>query len=324
MVKAAFIFPGQGAQKAGMGKEFYDASPEARAVFDEADKLAGNGLKDVIFNGPSEKLTETAFCQPGILTFSIAALKAFQAHPKFKNIQPVFAAGLSLGEYSALAASGALSFEETVRLVQIRGRLMDEACKLTPGKMAAVIGFSALGGSLAVRQAGAPGGDKDKLVAICHETGAEVANFNSPQQIVITGHASKVEAACEKIKAAGAKSVIPLEVAGAFHSSLMQPAAEKFKSEISKVKIAVPQFGVVSNVDGRPSTDPEEIRAKLSAQITSPVQWVESIQFMASHGAEYFIEIGPGKVLTGLIRRIDPNLKFANIETPADIEKLAV
>ena len=317
MIKVAFIFPGQGSQKAGMGKEFYDASPEARAVFDEAERIVGNGLKDVIFNGPSEKLTETAFCQAGILTFSIAALRAFQVHPKFKNIQPAFAAGLSLGEYSALAASGALSFEQTIKLVQIRGRLMDEACKLSHGKMAAVIfaaGESASGG----------GFDKDKLAAICRETGAEAANFNSPQQIVITGHAAKVEAACEKIRAAGAKTVIPLEVAGAFHSSLMRPAAEKFKIEISTVKIAVPQFGVVSNVDGRPSADPEAIRAKLSTQITSSVQWVESVQYMASHGAGYFIEIGPGRVLAGLIRRIDPSLKCANIETPADIEKLAV
>lgn len=307
MLKVAFVFPGQGAQRVGMGKEFYDASPEARAVFDEADRIVGNDLREIIFNGPAEKLTETAFAQPGILTYSIAALKAFRAHPKFKNIQPVFAAGLSLGEYSALAASGALSFEQTIRLVQVRGKLMDEACKLAPGKMAAVIGF-----------------DKEKLAAICRETGAEVANFNSPQQIVITGHADKVDAACEKIRAAGAKTVIPLEVAGAFHSSLMKPAAEKFKSEIAKVKIAAPQFGVVSNVDGRPSVNPGEIRAKLSTQITSSVQWVESVQYMASHGAEYFIELGPGKVLSGLIRRIDPNLKFANIETPADIEKLAV
>ena len=305
MIKVAFIFPGQGAQKVGMGKEFYEASPEAKKIFDEADRILGSGLVDVILHGPPEKLTTTAYCQPAILTFSIAALQAFQAHPKFKNIQPVFAAGLSLGEYSALAAAEVFSFADTLKLVQIRGQLMDAACKLAPGKMAAVIGC-----------------EKEKLLAICRETGAEVANFNSPQQIVITGPAAKVEAACEKIRAAGAKTVIPLEVAGAFHSSLMQPAAEKFKSEISKVRINVPRFGVVSNVDGRPSSDPEAIRSKLSTQITSAVQWVESVQFMAGQGVEHFIELGPGKVLTGLVRRINPALKTYNIEKPTDIDGL--
>lgn len=288
-----------------MGKEFYETSPEAREIFDEADRILGNSLTEVIFNGPLEKLTATAYCQSAILTFSLAALKAFQAHPKFKNIAPQFAAGLSLGEYSALVAAGAFSFVDALRLVQVRANLMEEATRLAAGKMAAIIGF-----------------DKEKLAAICQETGAEVANYNSPQQIVITGHAAKVEAACEKIRAAGAKLIIPLEVSGAFHSSLMRPAAEKFKMEIEKFKINVPQFGVVSNVDGRPAVDPPEIRVKLSTQITSPVQWVESIEFMARLGVEHFIEIGPGKVLTGLVKRINPGLKTCNIEKPADIESL--
>ncbi|MDZ4241841.1 MAG: ACP S-malonyltransferase, partial [Candidatus Omnitrophota bacterium] len=187
-----------------MGKEFYDSSSPAREVFDRADQVLKNGLRDVIFNGPAEKLTATAYCQPGIFTFSMAALKALEAHPKYKNYTVKFTAGLSLGEYSALAAAGNLSFEDTLRLVERRSALMEEATKMNKGSMAAIIGF-----------------DKDKLVEICQKTGAEVANFNSPKQIVITGHAAKVEEACKLIKEAGAKTVIPLDVSGAFHSSLM-------------------------------------------------------------------------------------------------------
>ena len=163
MISVALIFPGQGAQFVGMGKEFYESSPEAKTIFDTADRVLNNGFKDVVFNGPAQKLTSTAYCQPGIFTFSIAALKAFEAHPKFKNIVPKFTAGLSLGEYSALAAAGALSFEDTLRLVSKRAVLMEEATKASAGKMAAIIGM-----------------DKEKILEICKQTGAEVANFNSP------------------------------------------------------------------------------------------------------------------------------------------------
>lgn len=304
MTQVALVFPGQGAQYVGMGKEFYEVSPEARTVFEKAETILSNGLLGVIFDGPSEKLTSTAYCQPGILTFSLAALAAFKAHPKFKNVQPVFAAGLSLGEYSALAAAEAISFEETLKVVETRARLMEEAARNSAGKMAAVIGL-----------------EKEKLLDICRLTGTEVANFNSPQQIVITGSADKVEAACEKIRAAGAKGVIPLEVSGAFHSSLMQPAAEEFQEVLHGVKIHPAQIPVVSNVDGQPCQAPEHIRRNLAQQITSSVQWMDSIRFIASQGVKDFIEIGPGKVLSGLIRRIDPNLKVYNIETPQDIEK---
>lgn len=290
-----------------MGKEFFDASPEARHVFAEADRVLGMDLAKVIFEGPAEKLTSTAYCQPAILVMSTAALHAFQAHPKFKNLQPSFAAGLSLGEYSALAAAGALTMADTLKLVQRRAALMEEATKLHPGKMAAIIGM-----------------DKEKIAEVCRTTGAEVANFNSPQQIVITGYAAKVEAACEALKAAGAKSVIPLDVSGAFHSSLMQSAADRFRSELETFQISPPAFAVVSNVDGKPTVDPQHIRKNLSLQITSSVQWVDSVAYMASQGVLHFIEIGPGKVLSGLVRRIDPSLKFYNIEKPADIETLAI
>jgi [acyl-carrier-protein] S-malonyltransferase len=305
MKNIALIFPGQGAQKVGMGLEFYQTSREAKAIFDEANRVCANELTKVIFDGPEDKLTSTAYCQPAILTTSIAALKAFESHPKYKNCSVKFTAGLSLGEYSALVAAGAISFVDTLRLVQKRASVMEDATKENKGAMAAVIGF-----------------DKSKLVEICSLTGAEVANFNSNEQIVITGHAVKVESAIEAIKAAGGQKIIPLAVSGAFHSSLMQPAAEKFKKPLSLAKINSPKFPIVHNVDGRPGSHPEEIRQKLSTQITSSVQWVETIEFMVSQGVGHFIEIGPGKVLTGLIKRINSNLKFFNIETPSDIDKI--
>ena len=306
MKPIALIFPGQGAQKVGMGAEFYQNSPAAKAIFDEADTILNNGLSDVIFNGPQEKLTTTAYCQPAILTMSVAALKSFQAHPKFKNINVKFTAGLSLGEYSALAASGAMSFADTLRLVERRSFFMEEATKLEHGKMAAIIGLQ-----------------KDVVTKVCQETGAQVANFNSPEQIVITGAAQKVEAACEKLKAAGAKSVIPLDVSGAFHSTLMQSASNKFILELSKVKIQTPLIPIVSNVDFFSSTDPAVIQKNLGLQITSSVEWVASVEYMASQGVQDFVEIGPGKVLKGLIRRIDPALRVYNIEKPEDIDALS-
>ncbi len=305
MVNVALIFPGQGAQKVGMGRKFYESSPEAKAVFEQADSVLKNGLKDVIFEGPQEKLTSTAYCQPAILTMCVAALKALEAHSKYQNISPQFAAGLSLGEYCALTAAGALSFEDTLKLVERRSFYMEEATKNASGKMAAIIGL-----------------DKDKICAICQETGVEIANFNSPQQIVITGHAEKVEAASKLLSESGAKSVIPLDVSGAFHSALMQPAAEKFAAEAKKVTVHASKFPVISNVDGQPEATPEDIRRNLARQITSSVQWVDSIKYMAAQGISDFIEIGPGKVLKGLIRRIDSSLKVYNIEIPEDIEKL--
>lgn len=305
MPNISLIFPGQGAQKVGMGLEFFQNSPAAKAIFNEADDILGNGLRDVIFNGPPEKLTSTAYCQPAILTMSVAALKAFEAHPKFKNVSVKFTAGLSLGEYSALAAAGALSFADTLRLVERRSFFMEEATKMHHGKMAAIIGLQ-----------------KDAVVKICAETGAEVANFNSPEQIVITGHAQKVEVACEKFRTSGAKSVIPLEVSGAFHSTLMKPAAEKFIAELPRFQFSACAIPVVSNVDALPATDPVKIRENLGLQITSSVQWVASVEYMASQGVTDFVEIGPGKVLKGLIRRINSALRVHNIEKPEDIEAL--
>ena len=307
MTNVALIFPGQGAQYVGMGKEFYEYSKEAKEIFDQADQIFKNNFKEIIFEGPSEKLTATAYCQPAILTFSIASLKAFQSHPISKQVQVQYTAGLSLGEYSALVASGALSFQDTIKLVERRSFFMEEAIKEKYGKMAAIIGL-----------------EQQKIMEVCEKTGAEIANFNSLQQIVITGEAAKVERACQLLKENGAKSVIPLEVSGAFHSSLMRSAAERFSNVLAKVKISPAKIPVVSNVDGQPTSDSEKIRQNLSKQIISSVQWVKSIQFMKEKGIQCFIEIGPGKVLSGLIRRIDPALKTFNIEKPADIEKVVI
>ncbi len=306
MKKVSFIFPGQGAQQVGMGREFFDACPESRLIYDKADEVV-SGLSDIIFNGPQEKLTLTEFCQPGIITMSMAALAAFKASDKFKEIDSKFACGLSLGEYSALCACGALSFEDTIKLIERRSAFMTEATKENHGAMAAVIGM-----------------DKEKLTAICQESGAEVANFNSSEQIVITGHADKVRAASEKLQESGAKRVIPLDVSGAFHSSLMQTAADKFERELQNFTIKTPDFPIVSNVDARPTADPAIISSNLARQITSSVQWVDSVEFIASEGITDFIEIGPGNILKGLLRKINREYKVHNIRTPADVEKLEI
>ena len=302
----ALIFPGQGAQKVGMGKEFYDSSDDARKIFDEADQILKNNLSQVIFEGPAEKLTSTAFCQPGILTCSIAALKAFQAHQKFKNIHVQSAAGLSLGEYSALVAANVLSFADALKLVERRSFFMEEATKLHCGTMAAIIGF-----------------DPNRLKEICKQTGAEIANYNSPEQIVITGHRAKVEEACRIIKEEGAKNVVPLDVSGAFHSSLMRSASENFKKELTHFKLHSCATAVISNVTALAQNSVEEIQKNLPAQIISSVRWEESVHYIAGQGISNFIEIGPGKVLKGLIRRIDPALKIFNIERPEDINALS-
>lgn len=288
-----------------MGKEFYDSCPSAKAIFDKAKSVLNNDLTEVIFNGPQEKLTLTAYCQPAIVSFSIAALTALKESEKSKNFDIKFAAGLSLGEYSALIACGGISFEDGIRLVQKRGALMEAACKLEKGKMAAVIGFP-----------------KERLKEICAQTGAQVANFNSPEQIVISGHADKVEAAVAIIEKEGAKMVVPLDVAGGFHSSLMSSAAEGFKKELASFTISPLSFPLVSNVTGNAVSDPAVIKENLPKQIVSSVLWEDSVRFMASQGVTTFLEIGPGKVLKGLMRKIDPALKIYNIETPADIVNL--
>jgi len=294
MTNVALIFPGQGAQKVGMGLEFFESSPAAKAIFEQADQICANALTKVMFEGPEDKLTSTAFCQPAIFTMSIAALKAFESHPKFKNINVKFTAGHSLGEYAALCAANVMQFNEALRLVQQRARCMEEATQENQGAMAAVIGF-----------------DGAQLREICRQTGAQIANYNSPEQIVITGHKEKVDAAIIAIKAAG------------FHSSLMASASSKFALALKTVHIQPELVPVLSNVTGEPHVT-DNIRMNLTDQITSSVQWVKCVEYIAAQGITNFIEIGPGKVLKGLMRRINPAINVFNIEKPQDIEAMGL
>jgi [acyl-carrier-protein] S-malonyltransferase len=305
MKKIALIFPGQGAQKVGMGKELYDQISSAKAVFDQANAVLGESITQIIFEGPEEKLMSTAYCQPAIFTMSMAALAAFKASDKFLNVSVAYTAGLSLGEYGAMCAAGVLSFEDSLKLIQKRAAFMEEAAKANPGKMAAVIGF-----------------DKDKLVEICHAAGCEIANFNAPDQIVITGLASTVEKACQMLTEAGCKKVIPLDVSGAFHSSLMRSAADKFSQVLASAPLKVMDIKVVANVNGKPQQTPQEVLENLPKQIYSSVQWVDSVKFMAADGVTDMVEIGPGRVLKGLIRKIDPAVNVHNIQLPEDIAAL--
>lgn len=306
MKNIALIFPGQGAQKVGMGKELYDTCPEAKAVFDKADQVLGVELTKIIFEGPEETLMTTAYCQPAIFTMSMAALEAFKASEAYKSVSVKYTAGLSLGEYGAMCAAGVIPFEACLKLIQKRSAFMEEAAKAHHGKMAAVIGF-----------------DKEKLIAICASAGCEVANFNAPDQIVITGLAATVDKACQLITDAGGKKVIPLDVAGAFHSSLMKGAADKFAEALGDVPLIVSDIKVVTNVNAHPQMSSEEIRTNLPKQIYSSVQWVNSISFIASQGIKDLVEIGPGRVLKGLIRKIDPALNVQNIQTSEDVAGLS-
>ncbi|MFC1703567.1 ACP S-malonyltransferase [Candidatus Omnitrophota bacterium] len=305
MTETAYIFPGQGAQYVGMGKELYESSVAARKIFDAANSVLQCDFTKLLFEGPAEELKSTINCQPAILIHSIAALRALQTHEKSLTITPRFMAGLSLGEYSALIAAEVLEFEEGLALVRKRAQLMEEEAKKNPGKMAAVIGL-----------------DKTKLKEICAQTGAEIANLNCPGQIVITGKAKAVDAAKEKAIAAGAKTAVDLEVSGAFHSSLMTSAGERLEKELEDIVVMEPAAAVISNVTAKPHENIDHIRPNLKKQVSSSVLWEDSIRLIAADGVITFLEIGPGKVLKGLLRRIDPKLKVHNIEKPQDIEAL--
>jgi [acyl-carrier-protein] S-malonyltransferase len=305
MRSIALIFPGQGAQKVGMGQELYNTVPAARAVFEKANQVLGEDISRIVFEGPEDKLMSTAYCQPAIFTMSMAALEAFRASDKSRNVSVKFTAGLSLGEYGAMCAAGVISFADTLKLIQKRGAFMEEAVRANPGKMAAIIGF-----------------DKDKLVAICQTAGCEVANFNAPDQIVITGKIDAVTKACQLVTEAGGKKVIPLDVSGAFHSSLMRPAAEKFAEALKGFELKSTDVKVISNVTGAPQLSADEIRQNLPKQIYSSVKWVDSVTFLSAQGITDLVEIGPGRVLKGLIRKIDPALNVHNVQVPDDIAAL--
>ncbi|KLV28265.1 [acyl-carrier-protein] S-malonyltransferase [Niallia circulans] len=307
MSKIAFVFPGQGSQAVGMGKDLFEQFEPAANVFKKADQKLNFSLTDLIFEGPKEELTLTHNTQPALLTTSIAILEHFKQF----NIQPDFVAGHSLGEYSALVAAGVLSFEEAVFAVRKRGEYMQEAVPAGEGAMAAVLGL-----------------EREKLTAVTQEisdagNSVQLANLNCPGQIVISGTTKGVELAGEKAKEAGAKRAIPLEVSGPFHSELMKPAAEKFASVLDGLQLTDAKIPVIANVTAAPIQDHAEIKAKLVEQLYSSVLWEDSVRKMLDLGVDTFIEIGPGKVLSGLIKKIDRKAKVYAVNDMETSSKVA-
>ncbi|MEG7334166.1 ACP S-malonyltransferase [Bacillus sp. 0102A] len=304
MSKIAFLFPGQGSQFIGMGKELYEQVPAAKRLFDEADETLETKLSSLIFEGDTEELTLTYNAQPALLTTSIAVLEKF----KESGITPDFTAGHSLGEYSALVASGALSFKDAVYTVRKRGEFMNEAVPAGEGAMAAILGMDAE----ALKQVTDKVTEEGSLV--------QLANLNCPGQIVISGTAKGVELASERAKENGAKRAIPLEVSGPFHSELMKPAAEKLKEVLDSCEIKDADVPVISNVSANAMTDKAEIKEKLIEQLYSPVRFEESINKLIAEGVTTFIEIGPGKVLSGLVKKVNRRLKTIAVSDPETIE----
>ncbi len=302
-MKLAWIFSGQGAQSVGMGRDLYESSAAAKAVFDEADAILGYSISDICFNGPEEKLTGSIYCQSAIYTMSMACLAAFrERHPEAPA--PVAAAGLSLGEYAALASAGYFSFADGLKLVTKRGALMDEACKRTNGSMASV-----LGGNLA------------DIESVCKEYDIDVANYNCPGQTVISGPAELVEKAAAAIKEKGAKRAIVLNVAGGFHSRLMATAGEALKPVLDEVPVSVPVFPVAQNVIGGIVKDESSIKDNLVRQVAGSVRWEACVRdIIAETGADAFIEFGPGNVLTGLVRRTVSDVKVFNVSGTAGLD----
>jgi [acyl-carrier-protein] S-malonyltransferase len=302
--KIAFVFPGQGSQAVGMGQDVYHSNPESKQVFQSADEALGFSLSELIFQGTEEELKKTFHTQPALLTTSIALFEAF----KDNDVQADYVAGHSLGEYSALVAAGALSFKEAVQIVRLRGQFMEKAVPGGQGAMAAVLG--------AERAALA-----QLCIRISQEVGAvEMANINSPGQIVVSGTKEGVQAMVEQGKEIGAKRVIPLEVSGPFHSSLMKPAAEQLAEALQKVMFKPPSIPVVANVTALPVHDPDQIRQLLVEQVYSPVLWEDTVLWLISQGVDTFIEIGSGSVLTGLIKKIDKTVRVVAINSKEAIE----
>ncbi|OAB43384.1 ACP S-malonyltransferase [Paenibacillus glacialis] len=305
MGKVAFVFPGQGAQAVGMGKDIYDAVPSSREIFETADKVLGFDLSTMIFEGPDAELKQTFNTQPALLTTSIAYLEALRV----KGIQADYVAGHSLGEYSALVAAGALSFADAVSIVRARGNFMEKAVPGGQGAMAAVLGA-----------------DREALSQLCVEVSesghiVELANINCPGQIVISGSYLGVAAVSERVKEAGGKRAISLEVSGPFHSSMMKVAAEQLEVELNSVSFQEPKISVVANVTAQSVTSGEALSKLLVQQVYSPVLWEDSINYLIGQGVDTFVEIGPGSVLTGLIKKIDKTVKLININSLESLEK---
>ena len=286
-MSTAYLFPGQGSQFIGMGKEHYDSNPEFAKYVDQANEILGIDLKSIMFEGPEEKLKQTEFTQPAIFLHSVALFKTLDAKPDM-------VAGHSLGEFSALVACGAVSFKDALNIVRRRGELMQKAGTQNPGTMAAIIGM-----------------EDEAVEKLCEEaaqvTGKEViaANYNCPGQLVISGYVEAVEKAVELAKEQGARMAMMLPVSGAFHSSLMQPALDGLREQLENLEISNPNCPIYSNYTAKPTTDPEEIRSNLLDQLLNPVRWTQTLMNMMETGATSFVEVGPGKVLQGLVKRTD-------------------
>lgn len=289
----AYIFPGQGAQFTGMGKDLYDANPKAKALFEQANAILGFRITDVMFAGSADELKQTNVTQPAIFIHSVITALTNE------SFAPNMVAGHSLGEFSSLVANRSLSFEDALRLVAKRASAMQRACEMNPSTMAAILGL-----------------DDQKVEEICASiTGEAVvaANYNCPGQLVISGSIKGIDIACEKLKAAGAKRALPLQVGGAFHSPLMEPAREELAKAIESTGFSQPVCPIYQNVNAKPSTSIPEIKTNLIAQLTSPVRWTQSVQRMVADGATQFIECGPGKVLQGLVKKIAPQVAAQSI-----------
>lgn len=301
MSKTALLFAGQGAQEVGMGRDLAAQFPSAKAWFERANAALGYDLGKICFEGPDGDLTRTENAQPGIFLVAWVAFELLKE--KVRGLEFHATAGLSLGEFTALAAAGAMSFEDGLRVVRERGRFMQEACEASQGGMAAIIGLD----EAATRQ-------------VCEEAGAFLANLNCPGQIVISGPADKLQQACELAKARGAKRALPLTVAGAYHSPLMKPAQAKLEASLKSVSLSAPKVPVVSNVTAQPHGGPDEIRQRLVEQVTSSVRWEESMRYLLGQGFTRFIELGPGAALSGFMKRIDKNVQMLNVADAASLE----